>query len=217
MIKFKLNKLVRDKLPANYEQLNQQATIRKLTGEELRTALLRKIIEEANELSKEEATTVVEVADLEQALDDLIEITGLSKEEIKKAKEEKEAKKGRFLEGSFVEFLELHEDDEWVQYYRQEPELFPEITNSEEQLNIPEIEKGEYVHVKSGKKYEVLGVACHSETLEPLVIYKPLYEHEGLPDVWVRPYEMFFEEVDIDGIKRARFEKIELDEAKKDT
>lgn len=82
---------------------------------------------------------------------------------------------------------------------------------------MPEIETGKYLHVKSGKKYEVLGVACHSETLEPLVMYRPLYEHKGLPDIWVRPYEMFFEQVIIDGIKRARFEKIESEETKKDT
>lgn len=89
------------------------------------------------------------------------------------------------------------------------------MNNRKEEFNILDIETGKYIHVKSGKEYEVVGVACHSETLEPLVVYKPLYEHQG-PDVWVRPYEMFFEEVSINGIQRARFEKIESDETKKD-
>ena len=71
----------------------------------------------------------------------------------------------------------------------------------------PPLEPGEYVHAKTQKPYEVLGLACHSETLEWMVLYKPLYEHEGMPDVWVRPYKMFFEEISIGGIERQRFEK----------
>ncbi len=39
----------------------------------------------------------------------------------------------------------------------------------------PKIDKGVYEHYK-GKRYEVIGVALHSETLEPVVVYKPLYE-----------------------------------------
>ena len=45
----------------------------------------------------------------------------------------------------------------------------------------------------------------HSETLEPLVLYRPL--HNSCGD-WVRPYAMFFEDVEIDGIKQPRFKRI---------
>ena len=64
--------------------------------------------------------------------------------------------------------------------------------------------KGKYVHYK-GNEYEVIGVAKHSETLEPMVVYKALYGDGGL---WVRPYGMFFETVDINGEKIPRFKKI---------
>ena len=37
-----------------------------------------------------------------------------------------------------------------------------------------EIRPGRYRHFK-GKEYRVLGVARHSETLEPLVVYQALY------------------------------------------
>lgn len=60
---------------------------------------------------------------------------------------------------------------------------------------------GEYEHYK-GKHYEVVGVARHSETLEELVVYRALYDNGSL---WVRPLEMFMEDVEIDGVKRQRF------------
>ncbi len=61
---------------------------------------------------------------------------------------------------------------------------------------------GRYRHFK-GNEYEVLGMARHSETLEYLAVYRALSEDHGL---WVRPAEMFFEEVERDGKIMPRFE-----------
>lgn len=83
------------------------------------------------------------------------------------------------------------------------------MMKNEGKFTPPPIEPGKYIHVKTQKSYEVLGVACDSETLEWVVIYKPLYEHDGMPDVWVRPHKMFFEKVSIGGIMRQRFEKVD--------
>ncbi len=66
---------------------------------------------------------------------------------------------------------------------------------------LPAARLGRYRHYK-GLDYEVIGVARHSETLEPLVVYRPLYNDSGL---WVRPHAMFFEEVDIEGKRQPRF------------
>lgn len=49
------------------------------------------------------------------------------------------------------------------------------------------IPKGRYRHYKGGE-YEVLEIAHHSETLEPMVVYRALY---GNHDVWVRPAAMW--------------------------
>ncbi len=68
---------------------------------------------------------------------------------------------------------------------------------------IPPIEPGRYRHHKGGD-YEVLGVVRHSETLEPMVLYRPLYNNTGL---WVRPFSMFVEEIDVNGKKQRRFER----------
>lgn len=68
-----------------------------------------------------------------------------------------------------------------------------------------ELKKGRYRHYK-GKMYEVLGVARDSETLKELILYKALYESDfGKNVLWVRPVEMFFGEVEVDGKKVARF------------
>ena len=68
-----------------------------------------------------------------------------------------------------------------------------------------DIEQGKYKHYK-GPLYEVLGTARHSETEEWMVVYKTLYADFS---TWVRPYDMFVSTVEIDGVKVARFKKIE--------
>lgn len=60
---------------------------------------------------------------------------------------------------------------------------------------------GLYRHYK-GLLYEVLGTARHSETLEPLTLYRALYGEHGL---WVRPAAMFNEEVVTNGVRQPRF------------
>ena len=67
------------------------------------------------------------------------------------------------------------------------------------------IKPGRYRHFK-GNEYEVLGMAKHSETLEPMVVYRALYGEGGL---WVRPASMWTEEVDRDGYKGPRFIRID--------
>lgn len=67
-----------------------------------------------------------------------------------------------------------------------------------------EIKLGRYRHFK-GNDYEVIGVALHSETLEEMIVYRPLY---GDSKLWVRPKAMFLETVNVDGEEKARFQLI---------
>ena len=62
---------------------------------------------------------------------------------------------------------------------------------------------GLYRHFK-GNLYEAAGFAVHSETLEDMVIYRPLY---GEGRAWVRPLSMWEELVEVDGVKVKRFSK----------
>ncbi|HEX5128552.1 MAG TPA: DUF1653 domain-containing protein [Usitatibacter sp.] len=66
---------------------------------------------------------------------------------------------------------------------------------------LPKPRLGRYRHYKGGE-YELVGVARHSETLEVLALYRPLYNDSGL---WVRPYGMFFEEIEHEGRRQPRF------------
>ena len=70
---------------------------------------------------------------------------------------------------------------------------------------IMEIKLGKYRHFK-GKEYEVLMLACDSETEEETVVYRALY---GEGKVWVRPAKMWFEQVERDGKTYQRFTYID--------
>lgn len=60
---------------------------------------------------------------------------------------------------------------------------------------------GYYRHYKN-LLYQVLGTVRHSESLEPMTLYKALYGEQGM---WVRPAAMFNETVEINGVVQARF------------
>ena len=68
-----------------------------------------------------------------------------------------------------------------------------------------QIKTGKYRHFK-GNEYEVLCIAKHSETLEPLVVYRALY---GKGEVWVRPASMWNEVIERDGKTFPRFTYID--------
>ena len=68
------------------------------------------------------------------------------------------------------------------------------------------IKLGIYKHYK-GNLYRVVGIAKHSETFEDLVYYEALYENSE-SRFWVRPLDIFCEEIEIDGKKIKRFEFI---------
>jgi len=72
-----------------------------------------------------------------------------------------------------------------------------------------EIPPGLYRHYK-GNLYQVVGTVRHSETLEPMTLYRALYGENGL---WVRPAAMFGEEVVIDGVRQLRFTPVDSKKA----
>ena len=81
---------------------------------------------------------------------------------------------------------------------------YPYLCLESMRIRIPQ---GVYRHYK-GNRYEVQGLALHSETLEPMVIYKALY---GAGETWTRPAAMWNEEISLpDGSKTLRFRRENL-------
>ena len=64
-----------------------------------------------------------------------------------------------------------------------------------------DVRPGRWRHYK-GRDYEVIGLARHSETEEPLVVYRTLY---GDFSLWVRPLAMWQETVVVEGRSVPRF------------
>lgn len=67
---------------------------------------------------------------------------------------------------------------------------------------------GIYQHYK-GMHYEIIGIARHSESLEELVVYRALY---GKNDLWVRPLQMFLDEIVFEDKLLSRFRLVQQDE-----
>jgi predicted house-cleaning noncanonical NTP pyrophosphatase (MazG superfamily) len=128
MAKFLLDKLIRDKLRAEYKKLNQKAEYRRLSKDEYAEALKQKLLEEVNEIDLSDRQSIVEeVADAYQVLEDMLIANNIGLEEVEKVKHAKFEKKGGFTEATYIETLELTDDDEWNDYYRKHPELYKEI------------------------------------------------------------------------------------------
>ncbi len=70
-----------------------------------------------------------------------------------------------------------------------------------------QLQPGLYRHYK-GPQYRVLGVARHSESEEQVVVYQALYGEFGL---WVRPLQMFCEQVVVDGETVPRFALVQAE------
>ena len=78
-------------------------------------------------------------------------------------------------------------------------DIYPYLCLESMRIRIP---KGVYRHYK-GNRYEVADLALHSETLEPMVIYRALY---GPGETWTRPASMWNETVTLpDGTPAIRF------------
>lgn len=128
MPKFLLSKLVRDKLKQEYAEKGQKAVYRRLGDERYLKELINKLLEEAHELaSAPEEKRLSELADVMQVLRDIMAFYKVEPSEVESVRTTKLEKVGGFSDRTFVESLKLKDDDEWVEYYRRDPEKFPEL------------------------------------------------------------------------------------------
>lgn len=122
---FNFSKLVRDKIVDRQIASGAKSSFRQLSPDEHKQELINKIIEEAREILEAGPDEVAaEMADVQQAIDDLRELYGLRKSDIAEAQAIKNEKNGSFSKGLYVDYVELKDGDEWVDYYRKH---YPEI------------------------------------------------------------------------------------------
>ncbi len=129
---FIFNKLIRDKIVQKHLDAGHTVTYQNLSGNALKEKLQQKLHEEADEIPVRVAADdeiIEEIADVQQVLDDLKREYGISDDQVHVAQNVKYAKKGGFSDGVYIESIELPETDEWVRYYRNSPEKYPEVTN----------------------------------------------------------------------------------------
>lgn len=218
MIRFYLQKLVRDKVVAKClddpEVLHTE--YRELEGAEFRRELQRKIHEEADEIplgDDDREESLKELADLQEVVDMLRQDFGFSLAEVQREMERKKQDKGGFEKRHYIEYNDIADGSKWIDMFRAQPEKYKEENHTGRIMTKPDI-KGTYKHSKSGKLYDVIDVALHTETGEMMVAYRALYGHDELAEqygkhpLFVRPYDMFFDTVEIDGEVVPRFEKM---------
>lgn len=127
MPRYLLRKLVRDNIPKLNKKLGIGVKARKLAKDELASSLIEKFVEEAAELqnSSNNKQRIKELADLQQIIDDLIVVLGLSEDDVLNKQSDISMKAGRFLDGQYVEYLDVPAGTKWDQYYAKEPDRFP--------------------------------------------------------------------------------------------
>ena len=129
MVKFVCNKLGRDKGLEGFKAEGITPQYKILRDQELCEALLRKLIEESNEVcgaDGREALTA-ELADLLEVIDGLCKAYGISFQEITRIKEKKRQERGGFETGLYIETIEMDESNPKVKHFRASPDKYQEI------------------------------------------------------------------------------------------
>ena len=133
MVRFYLQKLVRDKVVLNC--LDDPEVVhteyRELDSQEFRRELVCKVHEEADEIplgDKQRDESLKELADLQEVVDALRRAFGFSDEQVKEEMARKKQKKGGFDNRHYIEYNDLVDDSKWVEVFRAQPEKYREET-----------------------------------------------------------------------------------------
>jgi len=128
MLRFALNKLIRDKIVDQQLAEGSKPKYRVLSRKEHLQELIKKLPEEGGEITSATPEKVAsEIADVQQVLDDIMALLGISPEEVRREQARKNQKFGAFKKGIFIEHIDIDESIPWVAHYRDNPDRYPEI------------------------------------------------------------------------------------------
>lgn len=126
MVKFTVEKLVRDRIPELMESQGLVVSQRRVTGPALIEALRSKLLEEATEAAGSPPQELLEeLADVLEVLLALSAATGASMEDVEAARLAKHADRGGFSDGIYVSAVEAEPTLPVVRYYLARPEQYP--------------------------------------------------------------------------------------------
>lgn len=127
---FKFSKLVRDKIVESIVSVGNKPNWKTLSDEEFVKELKKKIVEEALEVPRtnDPKEVVKELADLQELIDNLLPVLGVSQKKFKEIQEMKNEDRGSFKKRQYVEDVETNDTvTKWVQYYLDNPDKYPEV------------------------------------------------------------------------------------------
>jgi len=128
MKRFKIDKLVRDKIVELNAKDGVASDYRVLKESEYLVALRDKLLEEATEFDvNDESEQVEELADLQEILDCIAAEIGATKEEVTKMQTKKRAKVGSFKKKLYIDTIDAPEGSKWIAYYKKRADRHPEI------------------------------------------------------------------------------------------
>lgn len=127
--RFKVDKLIRDKLPAIIRASGIQVFERVMEKEEYIKRLQDKISEEAREIIKAQNPDELreELADLLEVMKALAHIHSIPFEDVVQTADRKRAEKGGFDQRIYTAFVAIESDHPALSYYRARPDQYPEV------------------------------------------------------------------------------------------
>jgi predicted house-cleaning noncanonical NTP pyrophosphatase (MazG superfamily) len=132
--RFKMDSLVREKMPSRIKKLGGRVQLRRLDSETYPQYLKLKLKEEVEEVCNAETPKDIkeEIADVLEVIYTLAKSYGLQLDHIEQTRLQKRKERGGFNKGIFAEYVEVdteEDDDEHpiVQYCLEDPKKYPEI------------------------------------------------------------------------------------------
>lgn len=126
---FRCNKLGRDKGLEGFKAQDIIPQYKILTGDEWRTELQRKLIEEASEVheAKNIEELSAELADVLEVINGLCKAYNISTQELEQIRQKKYEERGGFEQGLYIETLEMEANNPRVKHFRASPDRYPEV------------------------------------------------------------------------------------------
>lgn len=128
-IKFKVQKLVRDKIPEMMGSQNVKEFKYVMDDSDFNEKLKNKLVEESTEvkLAQNKKELIEELADVMEIIHSLCKANSVTLEQVEKSRIEKRSKRGGFDSKIFMSHIEIKEDNPVIKYYRDRLSQYPEV------------------------------------------------------------------------------------------